>query len=156
MEYLIRAARREDADTISRVIISALRETNARDYSEAVIARVELSFSLAAVLDLIERRLVFVAATGDDIVGTASLDGRIVRTVFVKPEYQNRGVGRALMTEVERVAIEKGVSVLEVPSSVTAEPFYAKLGFNAVGDSYYGEERTIVMERPLSSVTRDR
>lgn len=156
LEYLIRAARREDADTISRVIISALRETNARDYSEAVIARVELSFSLAAVLDLIERRLVFVAATGDDIVGTASLDGRIVRTVFVKPEYQNRGVGRALMTEVERVAIEKGVSVLEVPSSVTAEPFYAKLGFNAVGDSYYGEERTIVMERPLSSVTRDR
>lgn len=41
LEYLIRPARREDAAGISRVIISALRETNAKDYSEAVIARVE-------------------------------------------------------------------------------------------------------------------
>jgi hypothetical protein len=53
------------------------------------------------------------------------------------------------MAEVERVAVERDVAVLAVPSSVTAEPFYAKLGFNAVRDSFYGEERTIVMERPL-------
>ena len=149
MEYLIRPARPEDAAAISRVIISALRETNAKDYSEAVIARVEQNFSPTAVRDLLERRLVFVAATGDDIVGTASLDGRVVRTVFIKPECQSRGIGRALIAQVERVAIEKGVTVPAVPSSVTAEPFYAKLRFNAVRDSYHGEERTIVMERPL-------
>jgi predicted N-acetyltransferase YhbS len=155
MEYLIRPARREDAEGISRVVISALRETNARDYPEAVIARVEQSFSPAAVLGLLERRLVFVAAADDDIVGTASLDGRVVRTVFVKPECQNRGIGRALMRHVERTAIERGVAVLAVPSSVTAEPFYARLGFNAVRDSYHGEERTIVMERSLSGASPD-
>lgn len=129
MEYLIRPARPEDAGGISHVISSALRVTNAKDYSEPVIARVEQSFSPAALLGLFERRLVFVAVTGDDIIGTASLDGRVVRTVFIKPECQNRGIGRAL-----------------------AEPFYAKLGFIAVRDSYHGEERTIVMERPLSGV----
>jgi predicted N-acetyltransferase YhbS len=155
LEYLIRPARPEDAAAISRVIISALRETNAKDYSEAIIARVEQNFSPTAVLELLQRRLVFVAAKGDDIVGTASLDGRVVRTVFIKPECQSRGIGRALMAQVERVAIEKGVTVLAVPSSVTAEPFYAKLGFNAVRDSYHGEERTIVMERPLPGVLRD-
>jgi hypothetical protein len=53
------------------------------------------------------------------------------------------------MAEVERVAVERDVAVLAVPSSVTAEPFYAKLGFNVVRDSFYAEERTIVMERPL-------
>jgi GNAT superfamily N-acetyltransferase len=155
LEYLIHPARREDAAGISRVNISALRETNAKDYSEAVIARVEQSFSPIAVLDLLERRLVFVAANGDDIFGTASLDGRVVSTVFIKPEFQSCGIGRALMAQVERVAIEKGVAVLAVPSSVTAEPFYAKLGFNAVRDSHHGEERTIVMERPLRGVSRD-
>jgi hypothetical protein len=41
-----------------------------------------------------------------------------------------------------------------VPSSVTAESFYAKLGFNAVRDSYHGEERTIVMERRVPGVSR--
>jgi hypothetical protein len=40
--------------------------------------------------------------------------------------------------------------MLAVPSSVTAERFYSKLGFTAVRDSYYGEERTIIMERRLA------
>ena len=105
MEYVIRPARSEDAEGIIRVIISALRETNAKDYSQAVIARVEGSFSPAAVLDLLERRTVFVAIVEDNIVGTASLDGEVVRTVFILPEYQGRGIGRALMARVERAAI---------------------------------------------------
>jgi hypothetical protein len=39
--------------------------------------------------------------------------------------------------------------MLAVPSSVTAATFYARLGFRAVRDSYYGDERTIIMERLL-------
>jgi hypothetical protein len=37
--------------------------------------------------------------------------------------------------------------LLAVASSVTAETFHARLGFKAVRDSYYGDERTIIMER---------
>src|SRR6185503_12028476 len=86
LEYLIRAASHEDAEGISRVIVSALRETNAKAYSEAVIARVVQIFSPTAVLGLLERRIVFVAANGNEIIGTASLDGGSVRTVFIQPE----------------------------------------------------------------------
>ena len=150
MEYLIRPARRDDAGSISRVIVSALRATNAKDYSEAVIARIEQGFSPAAVSDLLVRRIMFVAVIDDAVVGTASFDGRLVRTVFIDPAYQGRGIGRALMAEVERAAVERGIQVLTVRSSITAEPFYTKLGFSAVRDNYHGEERTIVMERPLS------
>ncbi|HYI26504.1 MAG TPA: GNAT family N-acetyltransferase, partial [Bradyrhizobium sp.] len=67
------------------------------------------------------------------------------------PEYQGRGIGRALMARVELAAMTSNVAILAVPSSVTAEPFYAKLGFRAVRDSYHGEERTIVMERSLTT-----
>jgi GNAT superfamily N-acetyltransferase len=152
LEYVIRPARYEDAEGISRTIISALRETNAEDYSKAVIARVEGSFSRLAVLDLLRRRTVFVAAVEDNIVGTASLDGEVVRTVFILPEYQGRGIGRALMARVELAAITSNVALLTVPSSVTAEPFYAKLGFRVVRNSYHGEERTIVMQRSLTNL----
>lgn len=110
MEYVIRPARSEDAEGISRAIISALRETNAKDYSQAVIARVEASFSPAAILDLLKRRTVFVAIVEDNIVGTASLDGEVVRTVFILPEYQGRGIGQALMGRVERAAIAANVA----------------------------------------------
>ena len=156
MDCVIRPARSDDAEGISRVIISALGETNAKDYSAAVIARVAQSFSPEAMSDLLARRLVFVAVDQDRIVGTASLDDRVVRTVFIEPNRQGCGIGRALMAEVERAAIERGVAVLAVPSSVTAEAFYAKLGFSPVRESYHGEERTIVMERRLPGSANDR
>lgn len=156
MQCQIRPAQPADAEGISRVIVSALRETNARDYSEAVVARVEQNFSPAAILDILARRLVFVAEVDQAVVGTASLDGRVVRSVFIDPAHQGRGIGRALMAEIERAATARGVTALAVPSSVTAEPFYAKLGFHPLRDSYHGDERTIVMERPLPGASEGR
>ena len=150
MECTIRPALDDDADEISAVIVRALRETNAKDYANEIIERVERSFSPRAVLQLIGKRTVFVATIGSRVVGTASLDGGVVRSVFVAPEVQARGIGRLLMTEIERTARERNIPILTVPSSVTAEAFYARLGFRAVRDSYYGDERTIIMERLLN------
>jgi N-acetylglutamate synthase-like GNAT family acetyltransferase len=151
IECHIRAAQDADAAAVSEVILSALRETNAKDYPREVIERLQMSFTPSAVLDLMGRRKVFIATSGQQIVGTASLDQNVVRTVFVAPEVQGHGVGRRLMAEIERNAREAGVTRLVVPSSVSAQRFYAKLGFTAVGDHYYGEERTIIMERDLMS-----
>jgi predicted N-acetyltransferase YhbS len=149
VRYLVRPAQPGDAEGISHVIVAALRETNAKDYCEEVIARLEESFSPVAVSYLLEQRFAFVAVLDGVVIGTASLDGRVVRTVFIDPAWQRRGIGRALITEVERLAVEKGVALLSVPSSVTAESFYARLGFRSVRDSYHREDRTVVMERPL-------
>ncbi|WP_338828672.1 GNAT family N-acetyltransferase [Bradyrhizobium sp. 27S5] len=150
MECTIRPARQDDAGDISAVILRALRETNARDYASEIIERVERSFSPDAVLQLIGKRTVFVAAIDGRVVGTASLDGNVVRTVFVSPDVQARGIGRLLMEAVERTARERSIPNLAVPSSISAETFYAQLGYRAVRDSYHGEERTIIMERSLA------
>jgi GNAT superfamily N-acetyltransferase len=149
MDCTIRPALADDAAAISAVILRALRETNARDYTDAIIARVEQSFGPDAVRELIARRTVFVATIGERLVGTASLDGSVVRTVFVAPDDQARGIGKLLMAEVETIARARSIATLTVPSSVTAEPFYARLGFKAVRDSFHGDERTIIMERQL-------
>jgi N-acetylglutamate synthase-like GNAT family acetyltransferase len=149
MDCTIRPAREDDAGDISGVILRALRETNAKDYTDAIIARVERSFSPDAVRELIGKRTVLVATLGSRIVGTASLDGSVVRTVFVAPDVQARGIGKLLMAEIARRARERSIASLTVPSSITAESFYAKLGFNAVRDNYHGDERTIIMERRL-------
>jgi len=149
MECTIRPALENDADEISAVILRALRETNAKDYANDIIERVERSFNPRAVLQLMGKRTIFVATIGSRVVGTASLDGSVVRTVFVAPDIQARGIGRLLMAEIERTARERSIPMLAVPSSVTAEAFYARLGFKAVRDSYFGDERTIIMERSL-------
>ncbi|WP_395711844.1 GNAT family N-acetyltransferase [Reyranella sp.] len=151
MDCRIRAAHPDDAPAVSEVILAALRETNARDYTASVIERLQQGFGPDAVRTLIGKRKAFVAIAGSRVVGTAGLDGSVVRTVFVAPDAQGRGVGRMLMAEIERVSRDAGIETLTVPSSVTAESFYAMLGFKAVRDSHHGEERTIIMERSLAS-----
>lgn len=155
IESSIRPARDSDAGAVSQVILSALRETNAKDYTPEIIARLEKNFSRAAVQELISKRKVFVAVLGQQIVGTASLDGTLIRSVFVAPNAQGRGIGTLLMAELERAARQAGITVLLVPSSVTAEQFYARLGFQSVRDSYHGDERTIIMERRLAPIGRN-
>src|SRR5258708_15277163 len=120
MECTIRPAAENDASEISSVILLALRETNAKDYSKEIIRDVERSFSPSAVLQLIGKRTVFVAAIGRRVVGTASLDGSVVRTVFVAPDVQAQGIGKLLMAEIERTARVRDIHKLAVPSSVTA------------------------------------
>jgi N-acetylglutamate synthase-like GNAT family acetyltransferase len=146
----IRPASDGDVEAISQVIVSALRETNAGDYAPEVISRLEKNFSAAAVRDLMSKQKMFVAALGQQIVGTASLDGAMVRTFFVAPNAQGTGIGRPLLAEVESAARQAGIGTLVVQSSVTAEQFYVKLGFKALRDSYYGDERSIIMERDLA------
>jgi predicted N-acetyltransferase YhbS len=148
----VRAAWDDDAEAVSQVIVSALRGSNARDYPRDVIERLAQIFSPAGVLDMMRKRKVFVAISGQRIVGTASLDGRVVHAVFVAPDVQRHGVGRRLVVEVERTARSSGVATLVVQSSVTAVPFYPRLGFKAVRDHYYGEEHTIIMEQPLAAI----
>jgi GNAT superfamily N-acetyltransferase len=148
----LRAARNDDAEAVSQVIVSALRESNARDYPREVIERLAQIFSPAAVLDMMGKRTVFVATSGQRIVGTASLDRGVVHAVFVAPDIQRCGVGRRLMAEVERAARSEGTATLVVQSSVTAVPFYARLGFKTVRDHHYGEEHTVIMEQPLATI----
>jgi len=151
MSTVVRLAQTADAEGISQVILAALHSSNARDYPAQVIARVAGNFTPEAVLGLLTRRVVLVAVQGEEIVATAALDVNVVRSVFVNPTLQGRGIGRMLMIEVELRAREAGVTVLSVPSSLTAEPFYTRLGFDTVRDVYHGSERTLVMEKILSS-----
>ncbi|CAI8999007.1 MULTISPECIES: GNAT family N-acetyltransferase [Pseudomonas] len=149
MSCLIRNATNADALAISRIIIGTLRESNALDYSSAIIDQVESSFSPSAILDLLTRRQVLVATTDSHIVATASLDKDVVRSVFVDPTWQGKGIGRQLMAMIQSIAIKDGVSLLRVPSSITAQGFYAALGFKKIRDEFHQSERTIIMAKTL-------
>ncbi len=149
VQWAIRQAREADADAISDVIVQALRLSNAADYPPQVIERVSANFDAASVRALMASREVFVALDGARVVATASLAGDVVRSVFVLPELQGRGAGKALMRYVEGVAQAAAVQCLRVPASLTAVPFYSSLGYAVVREVVDGDERTFVMVREL-------
>ena len=145
MQYLIRRATPGDAQAISKVVIAALRESNARDYPPDVIAQVELNFCPASILKLMQQRQMYVAVHEQHVVGTASLDQAVVRSVFISPHHQGRGIGQQLMERLKEAAVVAQVEELRVPASLTAESFYAQLGYAKVRDEFHGAERTVIM-----------
>jgi N-acetylglutamate synthase-like GNAT family acetyltransferase len=149
MDIQIRNASATDAPAISNTIIDALRESNARDYSPEIIEQVVRSFSATAVLHMLTERQVIVATVDGHIVATASLHANTIRSVFVDPNYQAKGIGKQLMERIESLAANAGLSTLNVPSSITAEGFYASLGFRKIRDEYHQSERTIIMVKTL-------
>jgi GNAT superfamily N-acetyltransferase len=145
----IRRATAGDAEAVYEIVLRALRETNARDYPASVIDRLVLTLP-KGVASTLEEWHAYVAVVDGRTVGTGSLNGNTVRAVFVHLDYQGRGIGTKLMDAVENAANVQYESTLNVQSSITAQPFYAKRGFKVVREAFYGEERTILMSKDIS------
>lgn len=64
-------------------------------------------------------------------LGAVVVDNTELRACYVVPEAARRGVGSALVQEMERIARDRGLTHLELHASVNAEPFYAALGYEA-------------------------
>lgn len=148
MEILIRHATAADAEAVHKVVLLALRETNARDYPSSVIDRLVLTLPDKVASNL-ETWCAFVAIVNGLIVGTGSLNGQTVSSVYVHPDYQGHGIATKLMDAVENAANAQSLEALSVQSSVTAKPFYAKRGFKIVREGFFGEEPTILMSKDI-------
>ncbi len=57
-----------------------------------------------------------------------------IRHVATDPEQTRRGIGRALMQRVFSAAAAEGVARFDCLSTRTAVPFYAAMGFRALGE----------------------
>jgi predicted GNAT family N-acyltransferase len=91
----------------------------------------------------------------ESIIGTARLidkgagTGKVGRVAVVS-EHRGRGAGTALMRVLEQEARARGWERLVLDAQVTAIPFYARLGYVAVGEIFLDagiEHRLMTKER---------
>jgi putative acetyltransferase len=153
--------RPDDAQVFLEVHHASVREIAAKDYPPAVI---EAWTHLRLTEDAIERVR---ANEGNEFRLVAELDGRIVgiaalviqnaelRACYVAPEASRKGVGSALVRKLERVAHDRGLAFLELDSSVTAEPFYAALGYEALerGQHFLGHGQPMACVKMRKEIT---
>ncbi|MDX1561623.1 MAG: GNAT family N-acetyltransferase [Gammaproteobacteria bacterium] len=115
---------------------TTIRTINTRDYTEAQVrAWAPDGFDPALWAKKMDSIAPFVAEAGSEIVGYSDLqpDG-LIDHFFVHHRWQRRGVGRALMTEIERRAAERGIGRLYTHASITARPFFEAFGFVVVDE----------------------
>ena len=88
---------------------------------------------------MIARNEVFVAEIDEHAVGFAAIiahegNDAEVDGIFVEPSHWRRGIGMALLHQLEREARAWNATRLHVVANVEAEPFYAAAGFVTTGE----------------------
>jgi putative acetyltransferase len=145
----IHRAANEDAADISALALRAIRITNAHDYTPAEIEATCNHFTIAKVLEKMLVRDVFVAIRDGRILGTISLGGGKLHSLFVDPVVQGQGIGRTLVAHLEAHARQQGLTRLWLSSSITAGPFYAKLGYHAFALHELKDFPAVPMEKTM-------
>jgi GNAT superfamily N-acetyltransferase len=147
---IIRKVKKEDAGEVSNIIRRCLREVNSKDYTKKVVSSLCDFFTPALIIKNMGDRTIYVAVENDKIIGTASLKGDKVFTVFVNPDYHGRGVGSKLMDKVEELAKENRYRIVKVPSGLSSVEFYKHRGYKEIKRIHSKDHGdTIEMEKRL-------
>ena len=126
----------QDAEEVSALIIKTLREVNIRGYSAEYIENLVQRLQPEDILKRAERTHFYVACHGKKIIGCGAIgpywdreDESCFFTIFVHPDYQGKGIGRLIIGTLERDDFYLRAKRIEVPASITAVPFYLKMGY---------------------------
>ena len=121
------------------MISQTLKITNSIDYSEEVIKNLVDLYSKENLVAVSKERETYVVRAGDELIGTIGLikdylfpDCQRIISLFIKPEYQNRGIGGRLLRLGEKRSLEQDFRKSSLASSVTAYSFYVKFGYKDI------------------------
>ena len=134
-----------DTDIQDMAIIrdNAIRSVDQRFYSVAELDAwaepLDMRLQKIAQLSAADRPDVQIVAIDahaaeNEILGFGQLKTQhnLLASCYVKACAKGRGVGRALVAEMERQAIEKGLTFLQLEGAKNAKSFYQNLGFRTV------------------------
>lgn len=137
----IRKFRTEDAAAVSALIAKTLRTTNRKDYTAEFIENEVTFFSPEKVSERAGWTHFYVVCDGAKILGCGAIgpywgkeDESSLFSIFVLPEYQGRGIGRSIIETLEADEYFLRAKRIEIPASVTATPFYIKMGYGYKND----------------------
>ena len=125
----------EDVPEILRLVAGAIAVGCREHYDPVQRAAVYASYARVMFVEWGAPFESVVSRSGGRIVGFAQLDpaGGRLRALFVDAAVQGRGVGRALLTDVEARAPRHGCARRPGAMSLNAVPFYERCGFRACG-----------------------
>ncbi len=127
----LRRATQDDKAALLRVHVDAIKVLAKGAYTDEELRAWYGRLTTDSYTEVINARVVLVAEVGGEVVGFCQFDPGTgeVEATLVDPRYAHAGVGSALLEKVERIAVDGGLHALHLASSVNAESFYRKHGF---------------------------
>ena len=151
----IRLFEQNDAIAVSELIRKTIRISNVKDYPLELMEALIDSETPQHVIERASWTHFYVAEEQEELIGCGAIgpywgkeDESSLFTIFVLPEYQGKGVGRAIIDTLENDAYFLRAKRIEIPASITGVPFYLKMGYHFKnGISEPDEEHLIRMEK---------
>jgi putative acetyltransferase len=130
----IRLFEAQDAAQIAQLFHDTVHAVNIRNYSSSQVkAWAPDDFHFRNWAAVYSSRFTYVADDGDVIVGFAELEPNgHIDCFYCHKNYQRRGVGKHLYGAIEAKAVELTLNRLFVEASITAKPFFERMGFAVV------------------------
>ena len=128
---IIREAEMNDAASVGLLYYETISSINKKDYSpEQISVWVSGYDNIEIWKRKIEEQYFFIAETDNCIAGFGSVtDEGYLDFMFTHKDHQRRGVASAIYGKIEDKAKELNIGKIWAKVSITARPFFKKMGF---------------------------
>ncbi len=134
---MIRKFEENDAKEVADLIVTTMRITNIKDYSLEYIENDIKSLTPEYLIKRMSWTNGYVYCDNNKIVGCGFIgsywgkeDESSLYTIFVLPDFQGKGIGRKIVETLEKDDYFLRAKRIEIPASITACPFYIKMGYD--------------------------
>ena len=130
----VRSYQLQDTDVLARLFTATVQSINIAHYSpEQVLAWAPDRPDMEAWRGEFARLICFVSELDSEVVGFISFepDGHLEH-LYVHSRFQRQGVALALYQRVEEEAISRGIRRIFTEASITARPFFERVGFRVI------------------------
>lgn len=128
---IFREYQEEDLKAVTQLFYDTIHHINIRDYSEEQVnAWAPKEFDLEKWDARMNNSYSVLAFEGEKLAGFGTLVAHsLVDFLYVHKDFQGRGVGRIIYEKLEKEALDFGSIMLSTEASITARPFFEKMGF---------------------------
>lgn len=156
----IRRFEESDAVAVSELIRTTLRTSNAQDYPAEMIDALVTRETPEYILQRVSWTHFYVVEDDSRIIACGAIgpywdkqDESALFTIFVHPDHQGKGIGRAIMETLEKDKFALRAKRIEIPASITGLPFYQKMGYSFKnGNAELDDERLYRLEKLRKSL----
>ena len=125
----IRRARFEEYLKVYEVVAQTIRDIYPKYYPAGVVEFFLNYHSEDSIKGAFDGETVLVAIENNEITATGSLHKNEIKRMFVLKDYQGRGIGKKLISQLEQIALQSGFNNTILDSSLPGYSLYLNNGY---------------------------